>query len=89
MVRAKRVNLSYNPVQFSELYKILYYMYSSTHPTHNVSSLLILAITVLLTYTVLDFWANQTPLFGGKLLRHPNSPDLSDSLDTFSQFGKM
>jgi hypothetical protein len=39
--------------------------------------------------TVLDFWANQTPLFRGKLLRHPNSPDLSDSLIPFSGSGKM
>ena len=35
---------------------------------------------------VLDFWANQTPLFRGKLLRHPNSPDLSDGLIPFSQY---
>jgi hypothetical protein len=38
---------------------------------------------------ILDFWANQTPLFRGKLLRHPNSPDLSDSLIPFSGSGKM
>ena len=34
---------------------------------------------------LLDFWANQTPLFGGLVLRNPNSLDLADSLAGFSQ----
>ncbi len=44
---------------------------------------------MLFASPILDFWANQTPLFRGKLLRHPNSPDLSDSLIPFSGSGKM
>ena len=43
----------------------------------------------LLVAQLLVVWANRTPLFRGKLLRHPNSPDLSDSLIPFSGSGKM
>ena len=39
--------------------------------------------------TLLDFWANRTPLFGRLDLRNPNSLDLADTIAPFSQYLKM